>query len=119
MVHWRVRIRHARHGGRDGAGDDCISCHLHAADNMLLRDVEILRGRALRKRPNCTTAGRCGQTGLPVSANEPPHVDDCECFLTRELAFAVLDVAGQLEVILDKADCLAQMLDRGGGSPKD
>lgn len=36
--------------------DDCIACHLHASDNMLIRAVQILRLRA----------------------------EDCECFPARE-----------------------------------
>ena len=80
----RVHIGQTHHGGPVGTVEDCISCQLRVSNNLLFRCVDLLRKSALRKRPTCSAAGKCGQTGLPVSANEPPHVDDCKCFLTRE-----------------------------------
>jgi hypothetical protein len=53
-----------------------------------------------------------------MRGSEPPHAEGCECFLTQEFAYAVLDIAGQLEVLLESADRLAQMLDHSGGPQK-
>jgi hypothetical protein len=65
----------------------------------------------MRRRPSCRAAGACARTGLPLSDGEPSHVDRCECFVTREFAYAVLDTAGQLELLLKWADRLAKMLE--------
>jgi hypothetical protein len=109
----RVRIGQLPHGG--GTVEDCVACHLRAADNMLVRGVEILRLRANRKRRDCHAGSTCADTGLPMSDNEPPHTENCECFLARDLAYAVLDIGGQHEVFLERADRLAPMLDHYGG----
>jgi hypothetical protein len=89
-----------------------INC---GAYNLLAGIVEILRPIAIWRRHSCKAAATCASTGLLMKGSEPPQTDACECFLTQEVAYAVLDVGGQLEVLLDKADRLAQMLERNSG----
>ena len=50
-----------------------------------------------------------------MRGNDPPQEENCECFLTRELAFAVFDAEGSLAMMLDDADRLARMVERRGG----
>ena len=82
------------------------------AYHLLMRTVKILEPIAMRRRPSCRAAGACARTGLPLTDGEPPHVDRCECFVTREFAYEVLHIAGQLEILLKRGDRLAKMLDR-------
>jgi hypothetical protein len=109
-----VRITHIRHGEGTFSVDNCLACHIRSAYNMLAHSVEILTALAKRKRHACRSADECGDTGLPMIGNEPPHAENCECALTRELAYEVFEVEGLLEVMLDKADRLARMVERGG-----
>jgi hypothetical protein len=109
-----VPITHIRHSKRASTVDDCVACHVRGAYNMLARSVEILTALAKRKRHACRSADECGDTGLPMIGNEPPHAENCECALTRELAYEVFEIEGLLEVMLDKADRLARMVERGG-----
>jgi hypothetical protein len=101
-----------------GTADDCIRCHLRGACILLFRGVETLTGLAVRKRPLCRAAGRCIDTGVPMSGNEPPQAENCECSLTRELVYTLFDVCGPLKGVLDKADRLALMVERGANPPR-
>jgi hypothetical protein len=100
-----------------GTADDCIRCHLRGACILLFRGVETLTGLAVRKRPLCRAAGRCVDTGIPMSGNEPPQAENCECNLTRELVYTLFDTCGLLECVLDKAARLALMVERGPNPP--
>ena len=63
----RLRIRRSPDGGCTAevyGRHDCIACHIHAADNLLLRGVELLGVRGIRKRQSCTAASECSDTGL-------------------------------------------------------
>jgi hypothetical protein len=101
-----------------GTVDDCISCHLHGACILLFRAVEILTALAERKGPLCRVAGRCLDTGIPIKGNGPPEAENCECNLTRELAFTSFDICRPLEGVLGKADRLALMVERDANSPR-
>ena len=113
-----VPVVHTRHDERAATADDCVACHVRAAYNMLTRSIEILRALALGKRHHCSAAGKCSNTGLPMRGNDPPQEENCECFLTRELAHAVFDVEGSLELMLDDADRLARIVERRGDPPE-
>ena len=110
-----VQMRQAMRSGRD----HCISCHLRASYNVLARGMRILNHLAMRKRPRCNAAGACSDIGLTMSGNEPPQAENCECRLTEDLACAVMSIQGQLDLVLEKADRLALMVDRGSVLPED
>jgi hypothetical protein len=108
------RLTASNHAEPRGTVDDySISCCLRGAYNLLSRGVETLTALAVRKRPLCRAAGRCLDTGIPMKGNEPPEAENCECNLTRELAFTSFDICGPLECVLDKADRLALIVERG------
>ena len=52
------------------------------------------------------------------AGNEPPEAENCECNLTRELAFTSFDIYGPIEGVLDQADQLALMVERGPNPPR-
>ena len=53
-----------------------------------------------------------------MRGNDPPQEENCECFLTSKLAYAVFDVEGSLELMLHDADRLARMVERRGDPPE-
>jgi hypothetical protein len=85
----QVPMDHNRDDESPSAADYCVACHVRAAYNMLTHSIEILRALALGKRHQCIAAGKCSNTGLPMRGNDPPQEENCECFLTREVADAV------------------------------
>jgi hypothetical protein len=106
-----VPVVHMRHDDRAATADDCVACHIRAAYNMLARSAEILWALALSKRHKCHATGECSGTGLPIAGNEHPHLETCECFLTRKIVHEVFDVIGaNLARMMDEADRLAGMV---------
>jgi hypothetical protein len=114
-----VPVVHIRHDERAATADDCVACHIRAAYNMLARSCEILWALALSKRHRCHAAGKCSDTGLPVADNEPPHLETCECFLTRKIVHEVFDMQSNLEVMMQEADRLARIVERHANRPRD
>ena len=114
----RLRFSNSRHAEPRASVVECISCCLHGGYNLASRGVEILTALAERKRPLCRAAGRCLDTGIPMKGNEPPQAENCECNLTREVVYTLFDISGLLEGVLDKADRLALMVERGANPPR-
>jgi hypothetical protein len=102
----------------EGCADYCIRCALGAAFVFLVRGLKTLETLAMHKRPRCNVAGSCKDTGLAMIGNEPPEVHNCECRLTQDLAIAVMDIQGQIDLILDDAERLSRMVERRADPPR-
>jgi hypothetical protein len=76
--------------------------------------MKILDHLATRKKPRCNASHVCCDTGLPMSGKEPPLAENCECRLTQDLERAVTEIEGQLDLLLEKGDRLALLVERGG-----
>ncbi len=100
-----------------GGPHNCIRCHAGAALTFLTRGLDILETLAMHKRPRCIAAGACEDSGLAMIGNEPPQVHNCEYRLTLGLARSVTGIRQQLDLILDDAERLARMAERGVDPP--
>jgi hypothetical protein len=47
-----------------------------------------------------------------MSGNEPPQAENCECRLILDLESALMEIAEQLDRLLEKGDRLAVMVER-------
>lgn len=109
-----LRFANSRHAESAGTVEDCISCHIYGGHNLLARGLEILAALANRKRSLCQEARQCGDTGLALVGNGPPHTELCECRLTEDIARTLLEILEPLEGIRAKAAQLSRMVDPDG-----